>query len=61
LLYGTIAFYVTIFHYSLVSSCCFMFYFFQGARHTYAQVAGRNIANPTAMLLTACDMLDHIQ
>ncbi|XP_066916525.1 isocitrate dehydrogenase [NAD] subunit beta, mitochondrial-like [Clytia hemisphaerica] len=31
-----------------------------GARHTYAQVAGRNIANPTAMLLTACDMLDHI-
>jgi len=31
-----------------------------GARHAYAQVAGRNIANPTAMLLSACDMLDHI-
>lgn len=31
-----------------------------GARHTYAQVAGRNVANPTAMLFAACDMLEHI-
>jgi len=31
-----------------------------GARHTFAGVAGRNVANPTAMLLSACDMLDHI-
>ncbi|XP_057306461.1 isocitrate dehydrogenase [NAD] subunit beta, mitochondrial-like [Hydractinia symbiolongicarpus] len=31
-----------------------------GARHTFAQVAGRNVANPTAMLLASCDMLEHI-
>merc|ERR1712183_965106 len=31
-----------------------------GARHTFAQVAGQNVANPTAMLLAACDMLEHI-
>lgn len=31
-----------------------------GARHTYAQMAGRNVANPTAMLLSGADMLDHI-
>ncbi|RMX48434.1 hypothetical protein pdam_00020454 [Pocillopora damicornis] len=32
----------------------------QGARHTYAGVAGRNIANPTAMILASVDMLDHM-
>lgn len=37
-----------------------MFYY-QGARHTYAQMAGRNVANPTAMLLSGADMLDHIK
>ncbi|XP_027040785.1 isocitrate dehydrogenase [NAD] subunit beta, mitochondrial-like isoform X1 [Pocillopora damicornis] len=31
-----------------------------GARHTYAGVAGRNIANPTAMILASVDMLDHM-
>ncbi|XP_047128634.1 isocitrate dehydrogenase [NAD] subunit beta, mitochondrial isoform X1 [Hydra vulgaris] len=31
-----------------------------GARHTYAQRAGLNVANPTAMLFAACDMLEHI-
>jgi len=31
-----------------------------GARHTYANMAGRNVANPTAMLLSSCDMLEHI-
>jgi len=30
-----------------------------GARHTYAEVAGKNVANPTAMLLCAANMLDH--
>lgn len=35
--------------------------FFKGARHTYAQMAGRNVANPTAMLLSGADMLDHIK
>ena len=34
---------------------------FQGARHTFAQMAGRNVANPVAMLLCACDMLEHLQ
>ena len=33
----------------------------QGARHTYAQMAGRNVANPTAMILAGVDMLDHMK
>ena len=33
----------------------------QGARHTFAQMAGRNVANPVAMLLCSCDMLKHLQ
>jgi len=35
-------------------------FFEPGARHTFSAGAGRNVANPTAMLLSACDMLDHI-
>ncbi|XP_029451037.1 isocitrate dehydrogenase [NAD] subunit beta, mitochondrial isoform X2 [Rhinatrema bivittatum] len=31
-----------------------------GARHPFAQAMGRNIANPTAMLLTAANMLRHL-
>jgi len=31
-----------------------------GTRNTGTQVAGRNIANPTAMLNASCDMLDHL-
>ncbi|XP_032229798.2 probable isocitrate dehydrogenase [NAD] subunit beta, mitochondrial [Nematostella vectensis] len=31
-----------------------------GARHTYAQMAGRNVANPTAMLLAGVDLLHHL-
>jgi len=31
-----------------------------GARHTYAQMAGRNVANPTAMILAGVDMLEHM-
>jgi len=29
-----------------------------GARHSYSTVAGKNVANPTAMLLAAANMLD---
>ncbi|KAL6470700.1 hypothetical protein MHYP_G00218190 [Metynnis hypsauchen] len=31
-----------------------------GARHPFAQAVGRNIANPTAMLLSAANMLRHL-
>eukprot|EP00794_Sanderia_malayensis_P005729 gene5729-6429_t len=31
-----------------------------GARHTFAQMAGRNIANPVGMLLCSCDLLEHV-
>uniref|UniRef100_M3XIQ8 Isocitrate dehydrogenase [NAD] subunit, mitochondrial n=1 Tax=Latimeria chalumnae TaxID=7897 RepID=M3XIQ8_LATCH len=31
-----------------------------GARHPFAQAMGRNIANPTAMLLTSANMLRHL-
>uniref|UniRef100_A0A452GTF3 Isopropylmalate dehydrogenase-like domain-containing protein n=1 Tax=Gopherus agassizii TaxID=38772 RepID=A0A452GTF3_9SAUR len=34
--------------------------FMQGARHPFAQAVGRNIANPTAMLLSAANMLRHL-
>lgn len=33
---------------------------FQGSRHTFAQAVGKNIANPTAMLLCAANMLRHV-
>jgi isocitrate dehydrogenase (NAD+) len=31
-----------------------------GARHSFATAAGRNIANPTAMLLCSANLLKHI-
>uniref|UniRef100_A0A8C7ZLD7 Isocitrate dehydrogenase [NAD] subunit, mitochondrial n=1 Tax=Oryzias sinensis TaxID=183150 RepID=A0A8C7ZLD7_9TELE len=31
-----------------------------GARHPFAQAVGRNIANPTAMLLSSANMLKHL-
>lgn len=31
-----------------------------GARHPFATAVGRNIANPTAILLSAVDMLRHL-
>ncbi|XP_021238273.1 isocitrate dehydrogenase [NAD] subunit beta, mitochondrial isoform X1 [Numida meleagris] len=34
--------------------------FEMGARHPFAQAVGRNIANPTAMLLSAANMLRHL-
>ncbi|XP_057880660.1 isocitrate dehydrogenase [NAD] subunit beta, mitochondrial isoform X2 [Melospiza georgiana] len=34
--------------------------FEMGARHPFAQAVGRNIANPTAMLLSASNMLRHL-
>lgn len=35
--------------------------FSQGARHPFAQAVGRNIANPTAMLLSSANMLRHLK
>ncbi|XP_059175330.1 isocitrate dehydrogenase [NAD] subunit beta, mitochondrial-like isoform X2 [Physella acuta] len=34
--------------------------FEQGARHAFAEAVGKNIANPTATLLAACNMLKHM-
>ncbi|KAI0223518.1 Isocitrate dehydrogenase [NAD] subunit beta, mitochondrial [Lamellibrachia satsuma] len=31
-----------------------------GARHAFAEQIGRNTANPTAMLLSACNLLSHL-
>jgi len=31
-----------------------------GARHTYAEAVGKNLANPTAVLLCAAEMLNHV-
>ncbi|KAJ8300906.1 hypothetical protein KUTeg_022425 [Tegillarca granosa] len=31
-----------------------------GARHSFAEAIGKNIANPTAVLLSGCNMLKHI-
>ena len=38
-----------------------IFFYLQGARHTYAEMAGRNVANPTAMILAGVDMLEHMK
>lgn len=35
-------------------------YNLQGARHAYGQAVGKNIANPTAMLLCASNLLKHV-
>lgn len=32
----------------------------QGARHTFSEAVGKNVANPTAMLLCGAKMLNHI-
>ncbi|XP_052787914.1 isocitrate dehydrogenase [NAD] subunit beta, mitochondrial-like [Mya arenaria] len=34
--------------------------FEQGARHSFATAVGKNIANPTAVLLAGCNMLRHM-
>lgn len=31
-----------------------------GARHTFSEAVGKNVANPTAMFLNACKMLQHV-
>lgn len=33
---------------------------FQGARHTYSEAVGKNVANPTAMLLCSAKLLRHV-
>jgi len=40
---------------SIVNNVCV-----KGARHAFAESAGRNMANPTAILLCASNMLSHI-
>lgn len=32
----------------------------QGARHTFSEAVGKNVANPTAMLLASANMLNHV-
>ncbi|XP_032835917.1 isocitrate dehydrogenase [NAD] subunit beta, mitochondrial isoform X3 [Petromyzon marinus] len=39
----------------IIDNCCM-----QGARHPFAQALGRNIANPTAILLSSSNMLRHL-
>ena len=34
--------------------------FVQGARHTYSEAVGKNVANPTAMLLCGVKLLNHV-
>ena len=41
-------------------SCDECNYVFQGTRNTGNSIAGKNIANPCAMLLASAEMLDHI-
>lgn len=38
-----------------------MFFFLQGTRNTGKSIANRNTANPTAMLLASCLLLDHLK
>lgn len=42
------------------SYSCNCVVFETGARHPFAQAVGRNIANPTAMLLSSANMLQHL-
>ena len=37
-----------------------MNYIKKGARHAFSTAAGRNIANPTAMLLCSANLLKHL-
>lgn len=39
---------------------CFK-YFEQGARHSFQEKTGKDIANPTAILLCAANMLKHLR
>ena len=38
--------------------CCSLI--FQGTRNTGMTLKGKNIANPTGLLLASCDMLDYL-
>jgi isocitrate dehydrogenase (NAD+) len=46
----------------MLTSFFFFFFFFcsQGARHIAKDITGQNVANPTAMLLSATLMLRHL-
>ena len=45
---------------NLYVSLLITLFIFQGARHPFAQAVGRNIANPTAILLSSANMLKHM-
>jgi isocitrate dehydrogenase (NAD+) len=34
--------------------------FQKGSSHTFSEAVGKNVANPTAMLLSSCNMLNHV-
>ncbi|KAK4003092.1 hypothetical protein OUZ56_004874 [Daphnia magna] len=34
--------------------------FEMGSSHTFSEAVGKNVANPTAMLLSSCNMLNHV-
>lgn len=44
----------------LVDDFNIVFSFCKGARHTYSEAVGKNVANPTAMLLCSAKMLSHV-
>ncbi|PVD22420.1 hypothetical protein C0Q70_18232 [Pomacea canaliculata] len=47
----------------IIDNCCMQVHcvnYISGARHSFAEAVGKNIANPTASLLSACNMLKHI-
>lgn len=39
---------------------CKIFRILQGARHTFSEAVGKNVANPTAMLLCSAKLLRHV-
>ena len=49
-----------IFKRSLSINKFFTFCIIQGARHTFSEAVGKNVANPTAMLLASANMLNHV-
>ena len=51
---------VSIVKFASLSQLWNFFTFLQGARHTFSEAVGKNVANPTAMLLCASKMLRHI-
>lgn len=47
-------------HDLLISIFLLHFFRLQGARHTFSEAVGKNVANPTAMLLCSTKLLRHV-